>query len=84
MTGIEIDPPLSLPMIVRVVPVVVVNDMFGTNLNLNPSATCAVVDETSPMNVGIVAEYRLVIYEHVSHMLILNYDRQVSHSLNQL
>ena len=43
MTGIAIDPPLSLPTMVIVAEVVVVNDVFGTNLNLLPITTCELV-----------------------------------------
>ena len=51
----EIDPPDSLPTMVRREVAVCDNDEFGMNLNLRPSATCAVVDDTSPINVGMVA-----------------------------
>jgi hypothetical protein len=55
LTGIVTEPPLSFPITVRVALKVCVNAEFGTKRKRRPRLTCAVVEETSPMKVGMVA-----------------------------
>lgn len=52
----DIDPPDSFPTTVSRVVVDCVSDAFGMNRKRRPIDTCAVVEDTSPIKVGIVAE----------------------------
>ena len=63
VTLIEVLPPLSLPMIVILVVVVLDKELFGINLNLLPITTCDDCDAKSPVNDGIVAdvEFKLLV-----------------------
>ena len=59
----DVLPPLSLPIIVILVVVVLDKPAFGTNLNLLPTTTWEVCEVKSPEKVGIVAlvEFKLFV-----------------------
>jgi hypothetical protein len=59
-------PPLSLPIIVILVVVVLDKELFGINLNLLPMTTCEACDAKSPVNAGMVAEVEFKLFVSVT------------------
>ena len=62
MTSIEVLPPDSFPMIVKLVVVVLFNPLFGTKRNEFPTTTWALAMLMSPANVGTVLETELTAF----------------------